>query len=207
MAISGINNTPEVFIIADNILSPIGNTTQQNMEALKQGISGVSSHILPFATEPVAASLFEKNNNFIGIDKNYTKFESLLISSINNAIKENKAIVSDEKTILLVSTTKGNISLLESEPFTDELKDRISLSTSAQLVADHFGFKNQPIVISNACISGVMAILTGMRLIRSGEYQHAVIAGADVVSQFGLHFIIVRRSCAMCRYIVNIIRA
>lgn len=186
MAISGINNTPEVFIIADNILSPIGNTTQQNMEALKQGISGVSSHILPFATEPVAASLFEKNNNFIGIDKNYTKFESLLISSINNAIKENKAIVSDEKTILLVSTTKGNISLLESEPFTDELKDRISLSTSAQLVADHFGFKNQPIVISNACISGVMAILTGMRLIRSGEYQHAVIAGADVVSQFVL---------------------
>jgi 3-oxoacyl-[acyl-carrier-protein] synthase-1 len=58
------------------------------------------------------------------------------------------------------------------------------LHTSAKLVADHFGFKNTPVVVSNACISGTVAILTGMRLIRSGVYESAVIAGADVVSKF-----------------------
>jgi len=54
------------------------------------------------------------------------------------------------------------------------------------LVAQYFGFKNLPIVISNACISGVMAMLTGMRLIQSGRYTNAIIAGADVVSKFVL---------------------
>jgi 3-oxoacyl-[acyl-carrier-protein] synthase I len=54
------------------------------------------------------------------------------------------------------------------------------------LVADYFGFMNPPIVASNACISGIMAILTGLRLIRSGQYENAVIAGADVISNFVL---------------------
>lgn len=183
---SGTNHIPEVFIIADNILSPIGHTTQQNFEALKQGISGVKQHQLSFSSETISASLFEKNEEILNIDKNYKKFESLLISSTMNAIGENKSTIDNEDTILIISTTKGNISLLETEPFNDELKERISLGKSAQLIADYFGFKNQPIVISNACISGVMAILTGMRLIKSGQYKHAVIAGADVVSQFVL---------------------
>lgn len=186
MATPGTHNNPEVFIVADNILSPIGRTTQQNFEALKNNISGVKQHQLPYAKEHITAALFENNDELLLIDKNYTKFENLLVSSISNIFEENKTIIGDEKTVLLISTTKGNISLLESELFTEELKNRISLGTSAKLVANYFGFKNPPIVISNACISGVMAILTGMRLIRSGQYNHAVIAGADVVSQFVL---------------------
>ena len=92
----------------------------------------------------------------------------------------------DQKTILIISSTKGNISLLESETPSKELNKRIALTTSAKLVADHFHFVNQPIVISNACISGVLAIITGMRMIQSGQYENAVIAGADVISKFVL---------------------
>ena len=185
MDIPGVNVLPEVFIIADNILSPLGCTTAENLDALKKNISGVKQYAhLPYSDEPIAASLFDDNN--YTIDKSYTKFENLLISSISNAVAENKGIVDDEKTILIISTTKGNISLIETELHTEALHTRIALHTSAQLVANHFGFKNQPIVVSNACISGVLAILTGMRLIRSGAYEHAVIAGADVVSRFVL---------------------
>ncbi len=39
-------------------------------------------------------------------------------------------------------------------------------------------------MVSNACISGVLAIITAMRLIRSGEFDTAVITGADVISKF-----------------------
>src|SRR6185436_15252216 len=53
-----------------------------------------------------------------------------------------------------------------------------------KLVAEYFGFTNQPVIISNACISGVLAIITGMRLLRSGQYENAVIAGADVITKF-----------------------
>lgn len=174
---------PDVFIVADNILSPIGSTTAQNIEALKQGISGVKHHTdLHITPDPIAASLFDK----IEIDKNYTKFEQLLISSIGYALKNPAPDCLDEKTVLIVSSTKGNISLLETETHTEALNKRIALHPSAQLVADHFGLKNQPIVVSNACISGVMAMLTGMRLLQSGQYENAIVAGADVISRFVL---------------------
>lgn len=187
MALPGTSTIPQVFIVADNILSPLGHNTEANLGALKAGVSGVQQHTgLGISKEPVIASLFAENNTLFKIDKNYTKFENLLISSISNALNGNSSIATDEKTILIISTTKGNISLLETEPVTDGLQNRVALPVSAQLVARHFGFKHQPIVVSNACISGVLAILTGMRLIQSGRYQHAVVAGADVISQFVL---------------------
>jgi 3-oxoacyl-[acyl-carrier-protein] synthase-1 len=45
---------------------------------------------------------------------------------------------------------------------------------------------NEPLVVSNACISGLLGMIVGMRLIQSGQYEHAVVAGADVVSKFVL---------------------
>ena len=51
-------------------------------------------------------------------------------------------------------------------------------------MADYFEFKNTPIIVSNACISGVLGIITAMRLLRSGQYENAVVTGADVISKF-----------------------
>lgn len=185
---AGQNSTYPVFIIADNILSPIGRTTAQNITALKQGISGVKHHTdLDITPNPIAASLFNPEEGFLNaIDNNYTKFEKLLISSISDALSLAGINPKDQKTAVIISSTKGNISLLETEQHTEALNKRMALHTSAQLVAGHFGFVNQPIVVSNACISGVLAILTGMRLIQSGQCEHAVVAGADVVSKFVL---------------------
>jgi 3-oxoacyl-[acyl-carrier-protein] synthase-1 len=183
MIINNPGSIPKVFIVADNILSPIGRATAENVDSLKLGISGIKHHTdIDIAPTPIAAALFDAG--FIDIDKNYTKFESLLISSIKDALSRSGTGYLSEKTVLIISSTKGNISLLETEEHTEALNTRVALHTSAQLVADHFGFVNQPIVISNACISGVMAILTGMRLLQSGRYENAVIAGADVVSKF-----------------------
>jgi len=184
MIVQNPGSIPDVYIVGDNILSPIGSTTTENFEALKQGISGVKAHHkLGISSENIIASLFENDGN-ISIDKNYKKFENLLISSISKA-KDSLAVdYINDKTVLIVSSTKGNISLLETEEHTPELNQRVALHTSAQLVADHFGLTNQPIVISNACISGVMAILTGMRLLQSGQYENAIVTGADVISKF-----------------------
>jgi 3-oxoacyl-[acyl-carrier-protein] synthase-1 len=105
---------------------------------------------------------------------------------MQSAIQDSGVDPRDKRTLLIISSTKGNISLLETAENKNDpsLKARIALYTSARLVAEYFGFNNSPLVVSNACISGVMAIMTGMRLIRSGQYEHAVIAGADVISNF-----------------------
>jgi 3-oxoacyl-[acyl-carrier-protein] synthase-1 len=179
----------DIFISSDNILTPIGLTTAENFSQLKQNISGVKLHDdSNMSEQPFYAALFDNEDFFTGKDqkKHYTKFEKLLIASISDALANSSIDVTGKDTILIISTTKGNISLLESETASASLNERISLNTSAKLVADHFKFTNQPIIISNACISGMMAILTGMRLIQSGQYEHAVVAGADVISKFVL---------------------
>ena len=176
----------DVFVVADNVLSPLGKTTTENFDQLKQNRSGVKQHQdTSISSQPFYASLFDKDEVFIPSNNHeYTKFEQLLVGSISDALKDSGINAQDKKTVIIISSTKGNISLLETEENTPELKKRIALSTSAKLVAEHFGFVNQPIIISNACISGVMSIITGMRLLRSGQYENAVVAGADVISKF-----------------------
>ena len=178
----------DVFIVSDNIISPFGLTTDENFSQLKKGFSGIREHHdIALADMPFYASLFDLKSVFIQDNVNkYTKFEQLLIASIGDALQRCKIEVGNKKTVLIISSTKGNISLLETERNTPEIQKRISLPSSAKLVAEYFGFINQPIVVSNACISGIMAIITGKRLIQSGQYENAVIVGADVISKFVL---------------------
>ena len=178
----------EIFINSDNIVSPIGLTTAENFEQLKQNITGIKlRNDEVMSDQSFQAALFSNENFYSNLSKNrYTKFEKLLITSIAGAIANSSISAADKKTVLIISSTKGNVSLLETEVPSDALNKRISLNTSAQLVADHFQFVNKPVVISNACISGLLAMLTGMRLIQSGQYEHAVVAGADVISKFVL---------------------
>ncbi len=176
----------EIFISSDNITSPIGLTTAENFQQLKQNVSGIKLHDdKNMSDQPFQAALFQAdiNNNSL---KKYTRFENLLISSITDALVKSKINAADNKTILIISSTKGNISLLETEPASATLNERVSLNTSAKLVAGHFGFLHEPVIVSNACISGMLALLTGMRLMQSGQYEHAVVAGADVISKFVL---------------------
>ncbi len=174
-----------VYIAADNIISPLGDTTSQNMEQLKLGNSGINEHRnTAIFANPFYAALFAEN--VYNDDATYTKFEKLLIASVKQASGSCDIDLKSERTILIVSSTKGNISLLETEPDRPDLKTKIALHTSAKLVAEHFGFKQEPLVVSNACISGIMAILTGLRLIQAGQYDNAVVVGADVITKFVL---------------------
>ncbi len=74
---------PDVFIVADNIFSPLGKTTAENFEQLKNGVSGVKQHNnANLSTIPFYASLFDKDTRFLDSGDGYTKFERLLIASI-----------------------------------------------------------------------------------------------------------------------------
>lgn len=163
-------------------MSPLGEGTAANFRQVTAGVSGIRRHktglisarpfyaaLLPHEAEPTAP---------------LTRFERILISAVGGALRGSNVDPSDPETVLIVSTTKGNIQLLETEPDSATLRNRISLYTSARLVAEHFGFTTRPIVVSNACISGVLAITTGARLLRAGKYKHAVIVGGDIVSRF-----------------------
>jgi 3-oxoacyl-[acyl-carrier-protein] synthase-1 len=175
----------DVFIVSDNIISPVGATSADNFAQLERSVSGVKRHDNPgIFPEPFYAALFPDDH--FTVDGIHTKFEQLLIASIRGALENADIDPGDKKTILIVSSTKGNISLLETGEYNETLEKRISLNTSANLVANHLNFINKPLVVCHACISGLLAMITALRLIKSGIYENAVIAGADVITKFVL---------------------
>ncbi len=175
-----------INIIGHNIISPLGLTSEENYQSVIRGRSALHLYDDKFGLhEAFCGSLI--NRGFIyekasesGIDDDYSLFEKLAILSASGAIKDSGINPSDPNTIFILSTTKGNVDLLE-ENMHDE---RCYLHTSALRIADYFGNKANPIVVSNACISGVCAQIEGVRQLLSGLYSTAIIIGCDILSKF-----------------------
>ena len=112
---------------------------------------------------------------------NFTKFESLIIQNIKNVLPTENDI--DDDTLLVISTTKGNVHLLENN--TAVIDNNCFLYTSAIKIADYLKFKRKPIVISNACISGVSAFVVAKNLMSSDDtIKNVVVVGCDILSEF-----------------------
>ncbi len=174
----------EVYFVTDNIVSPLGKTTGENFECIQNGTVGVKEHTdKSFSPDPFYASIFD-SDFFSSTQKGSTNFEKLLQYSISDAMAGADVDPSDGKTILIISSTKGNISLLGSGGEQSDKTIQISLHESAKKIAEYFGFKEQPIVVSSACISGLVALITAKRFIQAGLYDTAVVAGADIITSF-----------------------
>lgn len=151
-----------VYCIGHSIISPLGEGTQANVEAVRAGRSGLRVHASRFAdVEPFCASLFDTPQDFV----------PLCIRSVEMAVSGQPSVFSlqDADTVFILSTTKG---------------DHLDLLTPAQAIARHFGNPNPPIVVSNACTSGVCAQIAALRLLEAGIYRHAVVVGCDIQTRF-----------------------
>ncbi len=176
--------------VADNIFSPIGYTTSENFGMVKEGHSALALHEgLWDIPEPFMASLFpdrsEIDLKFSGIcagrREDYTFFEKISILSAYDAISRTDIDPSSDKVLFILSTTKGNVDLLNIDM---NIVDEVLPSHSAERIASFFGNSNSPITVSNACTSGACAQLTAYRMLEAGLYDHAVVIGADVQSKF-----------------------
>ncbi|HEX8546897.1 MAG TPA: beta-ketoacyl-[acyl-carrier-protein] synthase family protein [Cytophagaceae bacterium] len=176
----------DISVVSDNIVSPLGFTTEENFENLTKSISGIKLHENKqlSASSFFAAYIDEKKlaERFVGESEKYSKLEIMFIISISEALEKSNVDIQNKETLLIFSSTKGNIDLLESNPFGDS--SRIHLWRMAEVVADFFGCGNVPLIVSNACISGSMAIITANRLLKAGRYKNIVIAGGDIISKF-----------------------
>ncbi len=180
-----------VFVAADNIISPLGFSSKVNFDNLKQMKTGVQFfENSSFSNEPVHAAIIDEATIEAEFQKlhtteNYTKLEKLAILSIQNALNENKAIdIISTKTLVVFSSTKGNIDLLDSKSAAKFDKKRLLLWETANVIARHFGNPNTPIIISNACISGVLALILAKRLLEENQYENIVVVGVDLISHF-----------------------
>jgi 3-oxoacyl-[acyl-carrier-protein] synthase-1 len=87
------------------------------------------------------------------------------------------------KTAFILSTTKGNIDALAN---TENAIENAQLGILAGRVSSFFGFKTEPIIVSNACVSGILAIAVAKRMIQTGLYDDAFVVAGDAISEFVL---------------------
>jgi len=182
----------EVFIGAANIITSLGFTTAENMERMKAGETGIrhwndkSLSPVPFWASRIDDSLLQKIFSIYADPRDFTRFEQMVICSVMGALKNSSVPSGDKRTLFILSTTKGNIDLLKNDMVRPGEGNRIYLWKSAEALQNFFSFINRPLIISNACISGLMAIIAGSRYIRTGAFDHVIVTGADIVSEFVL---------------------
>ena len=175
--------------IADNIVSPLGLTSEENYQAVKSGRSELKRYEGKWdIPEPFVASLLQRERveaetERLGLGNGYTFFEKAVILSISKALENTEIDAASEKVLFVFSTTKGNVYLLDKNQkgFADE---RVLLGVTAKVITGFFHNPNTPIVVSNACISGVCAQIEAMRNLQSHSFETVIVAGADIQSPF-----------------------
>lgn len=173
----------EIYITDYNCVTPLGFDVTSNWNNLVEGKSGVALHKVIENQEAFYTSIInteklkeEFKSNFDSPD--FTRLEKMFLLSLKPLVERHEIT---EETAFILSTTKGNISLLKNQ---SELPEEVYLSNLAQKIADYFGFKTKPVVVSNACVSGVMAIAVAKNMILTGKYKDAFVIAGDEVSEF-----------------------
>lgn len=127
---------------------------------------------------PFTASLFSDEQRKSFCIEGFTLFESLAITSVRKALEASQ-IPLDQRTCLVISSTKQNVG----QPARDE-KQGDGDKNTAQRIAQAVGVTTTPIIVCNACISGVSALILGNRLIEMQQYDYVIVCGIDLQSSF-----------------------
>ncbi len=141
---------------------------------------------VPFWASRVDDIRLSKSFSAYADPKDYSRFEQMVVCSVMDALSHTSMDISDEKTLFILSTTKGNIDLLKKPDNGSKAGNPVYLWQTASKLQHLLNLANTPMIISNACISGLMAIIVGSRLIRTGKYEKVIVTGADLVSEFVL---------------------
>ena len=173
----------KTYIADYNCVTPLGFDVPSNFEALLNDKSGIqkhqlSEHLNPFYTSVINDEVLNKKFTSVFSNQDFTRLEKMILLCLKPLVEKHEI---SEQTAFILSTTKGNISSLKNKNTPPE---SAYLSFLAKKIADFFGFKTKPVVISNACVSGVLAISVAKNLIASKKFKNAFVIAGDEVSEF-----------------------
>lgn len=158
----------DVYVGESSIISSLGVGTRACVEAIVAQTTNLSA---------LGCTINRTAINVVGL-VDYTFAEQLVISAMSDVQMRSTISIADSRTAIVLSTTKGNVELLN-EDF-----DRTYLWQLAENIKRYFGCEQTPQVISTACISGVAAIAVAARMVESGEADNVYVVGVDTICDF-----------------------
>lgn len=177
----------KIYLSHNNIVSSYGFNSISAVEKIKNEITSLKlvkdQNLMP---KPFYSSMVDKEDlakEFKGLNsgKKYTTLEQMMILSLSKVISVSNSEITN-RTGLIISTTKGNIDVLELD--SPHKEERAYLSEMGKVLQNFFGFLKEPLVVSNACVSGIMAISIAKRFINQGLFDAVFIVSGDLVTKF-----------------------
>jgi len=174
-----------VSLIGSNIISSLGFTSKENFQCVLNGKSGLCFHsedtLQPLSL--INAQQFNEHCLAHSLPEGLSRFEKLCILSIKDAISQSSLNIESDDCLIILASTKGNIGLLETN---NEYFKSIYLWESARKIGTYFHTVHRPLVVSHACVSGVLAQVVAVRMLNAKQYKNIVVCGADLITDFVL---------------------
>ena len=153
-----------MFIGAENIISPLGDSAKETFERMKSGESSIKDR---------------KGLQLSSFPSSQKKLLPLMIDSISDSLSfVNQNLLLDSRVLLIVSTTKGEINSIEKNT------NEAHLSYLSHKLTSAFDYIDKGIVVSTACVSGLQALIIANDMIRHNYYDTVIVCGGDLASQF-----------------------
>ena len=193
----------KVAITGMGIISSIGNSVEENYNALVKGEKGISS-IENFETihkDVIKVGEIKLTNQQlseqlgISTDNNFSRTSLLGAIAAQQAV-ENAGIqnINDYRSGLISATSVGGMDMTEKyyyEYFENEAHQKYITSHDAgdttHKIAAHIGLKGFVTTVSTACSSAANAIIIGARMIQSGQLDRVVVGGTDALAKFTIN--------------------
>lgn len=182
------------------MITPLGEDVGKNFSAILRGESGVTGTTDPRITQSALTAGIIPEEVYVNVRerlgaraKSLTRTEILtcgcLKSLIQSLPQELQTALGNGRTGIVVATAKGNISALEgrcgSGPFLPSDDDKVLFSSMTRCISEFSGVRESDIrIISNACITGVSAIVAARRMLLVGDYDMVIVVGADTQNRF-----------------------
>lgn len=193
-------------VAAHHALTPLANGSAENFRLVSEGHSAVTRHVAThwqvaedFMAGILTAILAEPSPHASAdnaIVASRPRAEAMALHSICAALSLLPSLssprvsvpsgfparlITPPRTLLVLSTTKGNIDLLTPDAPAPEA---VRLGHLADTLCRELGLTLPPITISNACTSGVCALIVASRAIATGQCDTAIVCGIEAQSRF-----------------------
>src|SRR5690606_32176378 len=103
----------EVYIVGDEVISPLGMGSELNFQRLRDGHTAIAPVMdVRLCDHPIHAARIDEAQwtHLVRDASRYTRLERLFILALQRLIDE-YGIPLDKGTLVIISTTKGNIGL------------------------------------------------------------------------------------------------
>ncbi len=169
----------KVYLQKYNAFCALGADIASISTKLNANVSEIKKHSFQFDEEKIfPVGKFQKSDLDTIPRSEHSLFEDICLHYIKTLVADTKVDFSNKDTLLIIATTKGNVDGLNKN------KESASLHLLTQFFQKELKTFYSPILVSNACISGVVALTQAHDYVKAGNYKNVVVCAADLISNF-----------------------